>query len=189
VIAATHHDLRASVANGMFREDLYYRLSVFPIELPPLRERRGDIPALVEYFARRFAERRGLRFAGIEPESLRRMTEYDWPGNVRELSNLVERAMILSEGGPLRLDEQVLELASAPPPTAAWVAPVATAGGILRNGLRAQERRLIEEALQACEGRVSGARGAARRLGIPPATLDNKIRLYHIDKTRYRPKP
>ena len=189
VITATHHDLRASVANGTFREDLYYRLSVFPIQLPPLRERRGDIPALVQYFARGFSKRRGLRYAGVASESLKRMIEYDWPGNVRELSNVVERAIILSDGGPLRLDEQALELASAPGLAAAWVAPVAAAHGNLREGLRAQERKLIEEALEACEGRVSGARGAANRLGIPPATLDNKIRIYHIDKARFRHKP
>jgi formate hydrogenlyase transcriptional activator len=117
------------------------------------------------------------------------MMEYDWPGNVRELENLVERVMILSEGGPLRLDEQVMELSSVPRPEGSWIAPAAVAGGNLREGLRAQEKELIEEALEACEGRVAGARGAARRLGIPPATLDNKIRLYHIDKARFRPKP
>src|SRR5688572_1336030 len=189
VIAATHRDLRTSVARGSFREDLYYRLSVFPIALPPLRERRDDIPSLVEYFARRFAERRGLNYAGIDPESLGRMMEYDWPGNVRELGNLVERAMILSEGGPLRLDEQVMELSSMPRLEGAWIAPAAVARGNLREGLRAQEKELIEEALEACKGRVAGSRGAARRLGIPPATLDNKIRLYHIDKVRFRPKP
>jgi formate hydrogenlyase transcriptional activator len=188
VVAATHRDLRASVIQGSFRQDLYYRLSVFPIELPPLRERRDDIPALVEYFARRFTERRGLNYAGIDPQSLGRMMEYDWPGNVRELGNLVERAMILWEGGPLRLDEQVMELSSAPRSEGSWIAPAAARGN-LREGLRAQEMRLIEEALEACEGRVAGARGAARRLGIPPATLDNKIRLYHIDKARFRPRP
>ncbi len=189
VIAATHRDLRTSVAQASFREDLYYRLSVFPIELPPLRERRDDIPALVEYFARRLAERRGLNYAGIDPESLGRMMDYDWPGNVRELGNLVERATILSEGGPLRLDEQMMELSSVPRPEGSWIAPAAVARGNLREGLRAQEKKLIEEALEACEGRVAGTRGAARRLGIPPATLDNKIRLYHIDKARFRPKP
>jgi len=189
VIAATHRDLRSSVADGSFREDLYYRLSVFPIALPPLRERREDIPALVEYFARRFAERRGLDYTGIDPASLRRMMEYDWPGNVRELGNIVERAMILSDGGPLCLDQQSMELSSLPGPDGPWIASAAIARGNLREGLRGQEKKLIEEALAACEGRVAGARGAALRLGIPPATLDNKIRLYHIDKARFRPKP
>jgi len=189
VIAATHRDLRTSVAQSSFREDLYYRLSVFPIEVPPLRERRDDVPALVEYFARRFAERRGLNYTGIDPQSLGRMIEYDWPGNVRELANLVERAMILSEGGPLRLDDQAMELSSVPRSEGAWIAPAAVARGNLREGLRAREKKLIEEALEACEGQVAGSRGAARRLGIPPATLDNKIRLYHIDKGRFRPRP
>jgi formate hydrogenlyase transcriptional activator len=188
VVAATHRDLRTAVAQGSFREDLYYRLSVFPIELPPLRERRDDIPALVEYFARRFSERRGLKYIGVDPESLGRMMEYDWPGNVRELGNLVERGMILSDGGPLRLDEQVAELSPAPRPEGSWIAP-AVARANLREGLRAQEKKLIEEALEACEGRVAGARGAARRLGTPPTTLDNKIRLFGIDKARFRPKP
>jgi len=188
VIAATNRDLRAGVAAGTFREDLYYRLSVFPIALPPLRARRDDIPALVEHFGRFHAARRGLQYVGIEPHSLQAMMAYDWPGNVRELGNVVERAMILSNGGPLRLDDGVLETLSAPRPGASWIAPGASAHGNLREGLRAQEKRLIEDALEACQGRVSGVGGAARRLGMPPATLDNKIRLYHIDKLRFRPR-
>jgi formate hydrogenlyase transcriptional activator len=189
VIAATNRDLRAGVTAETFREDLYYRLSVFPIVLPPLRARRDDIPALVEHFGRLHAARRGLQYVGIAPSSLEIMMAYDWPGNVRELGNVVERAMILSTGGPLRLDDGMLEPLSSPRPAAAWVAPEASAHGNLREGLRAQEKRLIEDALEACHGRVSGAQGAARYLGIPPATLDNKIRLYHIDKLRFRPRP
>jgi formate hydrogenlyase transcriptional activator len=125
---------------------------------------------------------------GIEPRSLEAMMAYDWPGNVRELGNVVERAMILSTGGLLRLDDGMLEPLSVTPPAASWIAPEASAHGNLREGLRAQEKRLIEAALEACQGRVSGVGGAARRLGIPPATLDNKIRLYHIDKLRFRPR-
>jgi formate hydrogenlyase transcriptional activator len=189
VITATHRDLRAGVAAGTFREDLYYRLSVFPIMLPPLRARPEDIPALVEHFGRLHAARCGLRYVGIEPTSLEAMLAYDWPGNVRELGNVVERAMILSAGGPLRLEDGMLEPVSAPRTAGSWIAPEAATHGNLREGLRAQERRLIEDALEACHGRVSGSRGAARRLGIPPATLDNKIRLYQIDKTRFRPRP
>ncbi len=189
VIAATHRDLRAFVASGSFREDLYYRLSVFPIELPPLRARRDDIPALAEHFARQLAQRRGLRYVGIDPASLERMIAYDWPGNVRELGNVVERAMILSTGGPLQLDDLALDMGAAPRTEDAWLAPATSAHGSLREGLRAQEKQLIEKALEACEGRVSGPRGAARQLGIPPATLDNKIRLFHIDKAQFRPKP
>jgi formate hydrogenlyase transcriptional activator len=187
VIAATHRDLREAVADGGFREDLYYRLSVFPIEVPPLRDRREDIPALVEYFARRHGERRGLGFAGVEPASMKRMMEYAWPGNVRELENAIERAMILSDGGPLRLDEPAIgaEVASGAP-ARRWVAGEAEGGRDLRSGVRHFERQLIEEALSECHGRVSGPRGAAQKLGMPPATLENKIRLLKIDKYRYR---
>jgi formate hydrogenlyase transcriptional activator len=189
VVAATHRDLRAAVAAGTFREDLYYRLSVFPIELPPLRERRDDIPALVEHFARRLAARRGLRYVGVDPGSLERLMAYDWPGNVRELANVVERAMILSDGGPLQLEDLVPQTMDTPRADGVWVSPATAIHGNLREGLRAQERKLIEDALETCQGRVSGARGAARRLGIPPATLDNKIKLYQIDKNCFRPKP
>jgi transcriptional regulator with GAF, ATPase, and Fis domain len=189
VIAATNRDLRAGVAVGSFREDLYYRLTVFPIMLPPLRARREDIPVLVEHFGRLHSAPRGLQYVGIEPTSLEAMKLYDWPGNVRELGNVVERATILSTGGPLRLEDGILEPLLGPRPAESWIAPDAASRGSLREGLRAQEKRLIEEALEACQGRVSGARGAARRLGIPPATLDNKIRLYHIDKMRFRPQP
>ena len=189
VVAATHRDLRAAVAGGTFREDLYYRLSVFPIELPPLRARRDDIPALIEHFARRFAERRGLSYVGVDPSSLERLMAYDWPGNVRELANVVERAMILSDGGPLQFEDLVPQTIAAARADGAWVSPTTAIRGNLREGMRAQEKKLIEDALEACQGRVSGARGAARRLGVPPATLDNKIRLFQIDKARFRPKP
>jgi len=189
VIAATHRDLRACVASGTFREDLYYRLSVFPIQLPPLRERPDDIPALVEHFARRLAKQRGLLHVGIDPASLERLIAYDWPGNVRELGNVVERAMILSTGGPLQLDDLGLDLTAEPSTEGLWRAPAASTHGSLREQLHAQEKRLIEEALEACRGRVAGPRGAARQLGIPRATLDNKIRLFHIDKARFLPKP
>jgi DNA-binding NtrC family response regulator len=116
------------------------------------------------------------------------MLAYDWPGNVRELGNVVERALILSTGGPLELDDGMFEPVPSERPADSWIAPEAAARGNLREGLRAQEKRLIEDALEACQGRVSGARGAAQRLGIPPATLENKIRLYQIDKLRFRPR-
>ena len=190
LIAATHRDLRSAVASGGFREDLYYRLSVFPIHLPPLRERRQDIPDLIEHFGRIHAARRGLQFVGVDSESLSRMIHYDWPGNVRELENVVERATILSDGGPLRIEESSL----APPDVTragakTWIAPETAASGDLRAGIRALEIQLIESALQQAQGQVAGREGAASRLGIPPATLDNKIRLYRIDKSRFVPKP
>jgi formate hydrogenlyase transcriptional activator len=190
VIAATHCDLREAVAEGSFREDLYYRLSVFPIDLPPLRDRREDIPALVEYFAKRHGERRGLRFAGVEPASMERLVRYAWPGNVRELENAIERTLILSDGGPLRLDERAF--ATEPAPGASgqrWVAPGAGRPSDLRSGIRTLERQLIEQALAECQGRVSGSHGAAQKVGIPPATLDNKIRLLGIDKHHFRSAP
>jgi formate hydrogenlyase transcriptional activator len=190
VLAATHRDLRAAVAAGSFREDLYYRLSVFPIVLPPLRERRQDIPELIEHFGRIHGSRRGLQYVGVEPESLSLMLRYDWPGNVRELENVVERATILSDGGALLIEESSL----APPDPVrtggkTWIAPETAASGDLRAGIRALEIQLIKSALQQSQGRVAGRGGAAGRLGIPPATLDNKIRLYRIDKSQFLPKP
>jgi formate hydrogenlyase transcriptional activator len=163
---------------------------VFPIALPPLRERRQDIPDLIEHFGRIHASRRGLQYVGVDSESLSRMMRYDWPGNVRELENVVERATILSDGGPLRIEESSL----VPPDVTragarTWIAPETAASGDLRSGIRALEIQLIESALQQSQGQVAGRDGAANRLGIPPATLDNKIRLYRIDKSRFAPKP
>jgi len=190
VLAATHRDLRAAVAAGSFREDLFYRLSVFPLTLPPLRARRDDIPDLVGHFARIHSARRGLQYVGIDIESLDRMLRYDWPGNVRELENVVERATILSDGGPLRLEDGSLPLTEPRlgETTPGGVAATAPAGD-LRAGIRAFEIQRIESALQESQGQVAGRGGAASRLGIPPATLDNKIRVYRIDKSRFVPKP
>jgi transcriptional regulator with GAF, ATPase, and Fis domain len=190
VLAATHRDLRAAVAAGSFREDLYYRMSVFPIVVPPLRDRRQDIPDLIEHFAKFHGTRRGLQYVGVEPESLERMLRYDWPGNVRELENVIERATILSDGGALRIEEASLgPVVPALPNAATWIAPQIAQAGDLRAGIRGLEIQLIESALQQSKGRVAGDGGAARRLGIPPATLDNKIRLYRIDKSRFVPRP
>jgi formate hydrogenlyase transcriptional activator len=181
VIAATNRDLAAAVAAGSFRNDLFYRLNVFPIELPPLRQRREDIPILVEYFAARYAARLGKRFQSIEKSSMDRILAYSWPGNVRELQNVVERAAILSEGEVLRVDEPLLfGNVGAPAPPAALSLP---------SSLREQERQRIEEALAAANGRVSGAAGAAARLGLPPSTLESRIRSLGIDKRRFRPGP
>ncbi len=179
VIAATNRDLSAAVAAGSFRNDLFYRLNVFPIELPPLRQRREDIPILVEYFAARYAARLGKRFQSIEKSSMERILAYSWPGNVRELQNVVERAAILSEGEVLRVDEPLLAGGAAASPSALS----------LPSSLREQERQRIEEALAASNGRVSGASGAAARLGLPPSTLESRIKSLGIDKRPFRPGP
>ncbi|MEA2601374.1 MAG: formate hydrogenlyase transcriptional activator [Acidobacteriota bacterium] len=179
VIAATNRDLADAVAAGTFRNDLFYRLNVFPIELPPLRQRREDVPILVEYFAARYAARLGKRFQSIEKSSMERILDYSWPGNVRELQNVIERAAILSEGDVLRVDEPIL--ASTPVPIAQ--------GRPLPATLRDQERQRIEEALAKSGGRVSGARGAAALLGLPGTTLESRIKSLGIDKRQFKPGP
>ena len=170
------------MAAGTFRSDLFYRLNVFPIDMPPLRERREDIPILVEYFAARYAARLGKRFQSIEKSSMDRILAYAWPGNVRELQNVIERAAILSEGDVLRVDEPLLGSVGVarlrPPP-----APPC------RTACATPERRQIEEALAQSAGRVSGAKGAAARLGVPSTTLESRIKRLGIDKHRFRSVP
>jgi len=178
VIAATNRDLGEAAAAGSFRSDLFYRLNVFPIAMPPLRQRREDIPILVEYFAARYAARFGKRFRSIEKSSMERILGYGWPGNVRELQNVIERAAILSEGDVLRVDEPLIGGSGAASPS--------PPGAPLPDALRETERRRIEEALAQSAGRVSGARGAAARLGIPSTTLESRIKRLGIDKYRFR---
>jgi len=181
VIAATNRDLAAAAADGSFRSDLFYRLNVFPIPMPSLRQRREDIPMLVEYFAARYAARFGKRFESIEKASMDRILDYSWPGNVRELQNVIERAAILSEGDVLRVDEPLLAAAGGPVPAAATLP--------LPASLREQERKRIEDALAQSAGRVSGAAGAAARLGIPSTTLESRIKSLGIDKRKFKPGP
>ncbi len=179
IITATNRDLAAAAADGSFRSDLFYRLNVFPIAMPALRQRREDIPILVEYFAARYAPRFGKRFQSIEKSSMERALAYSWPGNVRELQNVIERAAILSEGDVLRIDEPLLGSGgSGGSPRAADVP--------LPDSLRDSERRQIEEALAQSAGRVSGAGGAALRLGVPSTTLESRIKRLGIDKYRFR---
>ena len=175
VIAATNRDLGADVEKGAFRRDLFYRLNVFPIDVPPLRERREDVPMLVEYFASLHGRRLGKRVRRVEPATLDRLVAYSWPGNVRELENVVERAIILGEGEALSVDESLLG-----PPRADVPVPAET------RTLREAERRAVEEALAASGGRVSGAGGAASRLGLPPSTLDSLIARLGVDKAKFR---
>ncbi len=177
VLAATNRDLEAAVERGTFREDLFYRLNVFPIRLPPLRERADDIPILVEYLVDRFAKQTGKIIRNIEKQTLQRLTAYDWPGNVRELQNVIERAVVLSEGGgeTFVIDES-------------WLAhkPRKPANGTAVTTLADGEKALIEAALKETHGRVAGPLGAAAKLGIPRQTLEWKIRALQIDKLAFR---
>ena len=171
VIAATNRDLSEDVKQGRFRGDLFYRLNVIPLRMPPLRERPEDIPALAQHFVEKYAERCGRVVERIERRSLRMLEAYSWPGNVRELENVIERAVVLSRSGTLRVDRADL-------PGAADVD--------LDAGLEAAERERIEATLRATAGRISGPRGAARRLSLAPATLEYRLRRLGIDKLRYR---
>jgi len=180
VLAATHRDLNALVAEGKFREDLLYRLNVVPIEMPPLRERVADIPLLVDYFIHRFGKRAGKKFKTIAKKSLQLFQVYDWPGNVRELQNVIERAVILCEGEAFSVDETWLR---REPPVAR--SRTSTLDGVLVN----QEKEMIESALAETHGRISGPSGAAAKLGLPARTLDSKIKRLRIDKYRFTVVP
>jgi formate hydrogenlyase transcriptional activator len=160
------------VADGTFRQDLFYRLNVFPIVVPPLRERTDDIPLLVEYFVGRFAKAAGKRIRHIGKQTMAQFISYDWPGNIRELQNIVERAVILSESDSFVVDESWLRRE-----------PV----GPLPGG--DSEVKMIEAALAQCHGRVSGPSGAAVILRIPRQTLESKIRQLGIDKYRHKRPP
>jgi formate hydrogenlyase transcriptional activator len=180
VLAATNRDLTAAVVASTFREDLFYRLNVVPIHVPPLRERLDDLPVLVAYLIKRYAEKVGRKIGGVERQTLERLQGYDWPGNIRELQNVIERAVILCEGDTLSIDE-------------AWLSP-RSSGRSPRNSPRellggrdlARERAVIEAALADSRGRVSGPSGAAAKLGVPRQTLESKIASLGIDKHRFR---
>ena len=177
VLAATHRDLNALVAEGKFREDLLYRLNVVPIEMPSLRDRAPDIPLLVEYFIDRFGKKAGKKFRTIDRKTLKLFQAYGWPGNVRELQNVIERAVILSEGDTFSVDETWLK--SEPLRVAS--PRVALNGALLR-----QEKGMIEAALAESQGRISGPTGAAANLGLPTRTLDSKIKRLGINKYRFK---
>jgi PAS domain S-box-containing protein len=177
VIAATNRDLQASIDAGTFRGDLYYRFNVFPIEMPSLRQRREDIPLLVEYFIDRYSAKTGKKIRSIEKSTLDRLRLYGWPGNIRELQNVVERSVILGESEIFTVDESWLSGAVDQPdrvgPTLLKIPP-------------SQEKEAIEAALAEAQGRVSGPSGAAVRLGVPPSTLDSKIKTLNINKHRFK---
>jgi len=179
VIAATNRDLRAAMTNGSFREDLFYRLNVFPIAVPPLRERKDDILMLVEYFVQRYATRASKDIRSVGRKTLELFQTYDWPGNVRELQNVVERSVILTTGDVLRVDESWFSKDSSEPPS------LVQAPSTLAAGQR-EEREIIEAALAETRGRVSGPSGAAARLRVPRSTLESRIRALKIDKSQFK---
>jgi DNA-binding NtrC family response regulator len=178
VIAATHRDLQAAMAAGTFRSDLFYRLNVFPIELPPLRRRKEDIPLLVEHFVDRYASKAGKKIQGVSDDTLTMFQSYPWPGNIRELQNVIERSVIVCETEILTVDESWLSRG----PLSAQLS-----GEGLSDRLVAQEIEMIDAALTEAGGRVSGPKGAAAKLGIPSSTLESKIKSLKISKHRFKP--
>ena len=177
VIAATNRDLQATIAAGTFRNDLFYRLNVFPITLPPLRERKEDIPALVSYFVDRYAKRVGRRIRGIRKHALNLLESYSWPGNIRELQNVIERSLIVCETDEFTIDKSWLSSEPMPTRSADQRSIETSAPG---------ERELIEVALAQTKGKVSGLSGAAAKLGLPASTLESKIRSLKINKYRFK---
>jgi formate hydrogenlyase transcriptional activator len=175
VIAATNKDLRREVSEGRFRLDLFYRLNVFPVELPSLRDRVTDIPALVDYFATRFGARTGKKITHIEKRSLGQLQQHSWPGNVRELQNVIERCVILADGEVLHVDADMLS-----------DQPLRTAPAVITNVLRFDRKVQIETMLRETRGKVYGPLGAAARLGLPATTLDSQIRALSINKHQYK---
>jgi len=180
VITATNRDLTAAVATGSFRQDLYYRLNVFPIEVPPLRERADDILMLVEYFVQRYATRAGKNFRSIDKKTLDLLQAYDWPGNIRELQNVVERSVILNSGEVFAVDQSWLSKQPVQrQPRVASPSPS-------QKSEPRSEREIIEAALAECRGRISGRSGAAAKLGVPPSTLEHRIKALGIIKTQFK---
>jgi len=177
VLAATNRDLRRAMSAGTFRQVLFYRLNVFPIEMPPLRERAGDIPLLVEYLIDRYGKKAGKRFNNTTRNMLELFHKYDWPGNIRELQNVIERAVILCDGPTFSVDETWLRRE----PTS-LIDPAVPLSATPANS----EREVIENALAESRGRVSGPSGAAAKLQIPRQTLESKILRLGINKHRFR---
>ena len=180
VIAATNRDLATMVEERKFREDLFYRLNVFPIHVPALRDRRDDIPLLVSHLIQHFAGRMNKIIDSVLPETMQALMTYSWPGNVRELQNVIERGVVLLRGNTFSVDESRLkrESPSLPLPVGPFAATLAE-----------REREMIEAALSESKGRVSGPSGAAAKLGIPRQTLDSKIASLQIRKSQFRNQP
>jgi formate hydrogenlyase transcriptional activator len=173
LVAATNRDLAEDVRGGRFRSDLYYRLNVFPVHVPALRERPEDIPPLVAHFAEKYGKRFGNKISRIDRHALDILQAHSWPGNVRELENTIERAVILSRNGVLTIDPDMLRGANG-------------SGGSSDPELRSQKREEIEAALKASNGKISGENGAAKKMGMPASTLEFRIKKLGIDKFRHR---
>jgi formate hydrogenlyase transcriptional activator len=173
VIAATNCDLPAAIRAGKFRLDLFYRLNIFPIDVPPLRERREDILPLAKYFIELYAAKMGKKIRSMEKRTAQLFKAYSWPGNIRELQNVIERSTILCDSDTFFVEEECLQ-------------PETESPAHLRSSLTSREREAIEAALVESRGRVSGPQGAARRLGMPRTTLESKIKSLRIDKHQYR---
>jgi formate hydrogenlyase transcriptional activator len=178
ILAATNRDLEASVASGTFRADMFYRLNVFPIQVPSLKERLEDIPLLVEHLVDRFSNKVGKTFRTIKMNTIEMLQSYQWPGNIRELQNVIERSVILSEGDVFSIDEGWIERQIRRSPRVPALA----------SSIAERERQIIETALAESEGRVAGPSGAAAKLGIPRQTLDSKIASLQISKLRFKPR-
>jgi PAS domain S-box-containing protein len=176
VLAATNRDLDAATEDGIFRKDLYYRLNVFPIRVPPLRERADDIPLLVEYLVDRYSRTMGRRFRSVSRRTLQLLQSYPWPGNVRELQNVIERAVIVGDGETFHVDASWFTRAALTAKTSASLA----------TDLAQRERSIIEETLRQAKGLIGGPAGAAARLGLPRQTLESKLRKLGIDRHRFR---
>jgi transcriptional regulator with GAF, ATPase, and Fis domain len=179
IIAATNRDLNTAQADGTFRSDLFYRLNVFPIQVPPLRERREDIAMLLEYFLHRYAKHVGKVFRSIDKHTLDFFRNYEWPGNIRELQNVVERSVILSPDNVFCVDSS-------------WLPSIPCTQRKIRthedgsDDDSQHQRDMIESALAQSRGRISGPRGAAEKLGLPPSTLDSLIKKLKIRKNRFK---
>jgi transcriptional regulator with GAF, ATPase, and Fis domain len=176
VIAATNRNLHAAIDAGTFRSDLFYRLNVFPIEMPALRERREDIPLLVEYFIHRYAGKMGKRIRRIDKKTMDALASSDWPGNIRELQNVIERSVILNETETFTIDKNWLTRQAQRTPREK----------ALSDNLATHEKDMIEAALAESQGQVSGPAGAAAKLGIPPSTLDSRIKALKINKHAFK---
>jgi len=179
VIAATNRDLTEAVENGTFRQDLFYRLNVFPIEVPPLRHRKEDVLMLVEYFVQRYASRAGKNIRSMDKKTLDLLQSYDWPGNIRELQNVIERSVILSTGDVFSVDELWLSKGTSRPVSRAVWLPAS-------NVEPRSEREIIEAALAESRGRVFGPSGAAAKLRIPSTTLATRIKALKINKLQFK---